>query len=337
MSFWHGRSVFLTGHTGFKGGWMAHYLDTLGASVHGYSRARTAHREFYEVAEVRRRLASETTGDLRDLTALRAALHAARPSVVVHMAARAIVRESIEDPAGVVETNVVGSTNVLEAVRRMPDPPVVVLVTTDKVYRNRTGRYAFWEGDELGGLSPYGASKAAVELITDAYRHTYGLEVATARCANVVGGGDWGRGRLVPNAIQAAETGGSVTVHDATRVFLHVLDAVDGYTRLGRALVEGFAPPRLNFGPRDATVVEEVARMVVDAYGSGTVQPSNAAPSQESQHLAIDSTEAEGALGWAPRWTLGEALDATVRWHQAHANGADMDLVTRQQIEEYRG
>jgi CDP-glucose 4,6-dehydratase len=336
MSFWRGRSVFLTGHSGFKGGWLTLYLTSLGARVHGYGRPRTAGLSLYDAANVRARLASETVADVKDLASLRRAIDQTRPDVVFHLAARAIVREALSDPVGTIRANVVGSASVLEAVRDTGTP--VVLVTTDKVYRNRGEAHAFREDDQLGGLDPYGASKAAVELVADSYRHTYGVKVVTARCANVIGGGDWGPYRILPACVEAFSTGKPVVVHDAVRVFLHALDAAEGYAMLAeRMLGAGVPHTAYNFGPLGAHRVPEVAAHVAHVWGAdpALVQLSGGAPQRESKHLDIDSTRARAVLGWTPRWSLEEAIHHTVAWHKAQLVGADMELITVEQLAQH--
>jgi CDP-glucose 4,6-dehydratase len=241
------------------------------------------------------------------------------------------VREALDDPVGTIGANVLGSTNVLDAVRGLDC--AVVMVTSDKVYRNDEGR-ALVEEDRLGGLDPYGASKAAVELIADCYRHTYGVHVATARCANVIGGGDWGAHRIVPNCLKAFDAGQPVTVHDAVRVFLHVLDAVHGYAVLAERLASGGCAGAYNFGPYVSTHVEDVASMV--AGWTGNVQRSGAAPKQEAQSLVIESRKARDVLDWRPRWPIRDAVERTVAWHRAWRDGADMGLVSMEQIGEFR-
>lgn len=337
MSEWRGRSVLVTGHAGFKGSWLSLYLAGLGARVHGYGRARTSGESLYRLANVRDRLASETTADLRDLPTLRQAIRSVQPDVVFHLAARAIVKEALDDPVGTIGTNVVSSLNVLDAVRWVDPAPKIVLVTTDKVYRNTGQRRAFGEEDALGGLDPYGASKAAVELVADSYRHTYGVDVATARCANVLGGGDWGPYRLMPSCVEAFDRGEAVTAYDAVRVFLYVLDAAAGYVRLAEAMCEGIAVGAYNFGPSEASTVQDIATRTAELWPapSDSVQALSAGPDRESQHLDICSDRARSELGWRPRLTLDDAIRQTVQWHRAHLAGADMELVTQEQIRTF--
>ena len=334
---WKGRAVLVTGHGGFKGGWLAVYLAGLGARVHGYGRARTAGPSFYGVAGVRRRLCSEVLGDLGDVVALRATVERVRPAVVFHLAARAIVVEALEDPPGTIIDNVTGATNLLDAVRDMG--VALVMATTDKVYRNHNRPCPFVETDALGGLDPYSASKAAVELIADSYRHIYGLRVATARCANVLGGGDWGPHRLIPNCLRAFDQGVPMQACEASRVFLHVLDATTGYVALAEKLLVDGLPlaPAYNIGPAVGHSVLDVALGAAEAYGAdpALVQRMGVQPDQQASHLAIDSTLAREHLGWTPRWDLYETLARTVAWHRAWKEGGNMDLVTQEQIREH--
>lgn len=334
---WKGRTVLITGHAGFKGGWLALYLAGLGAKVHGYGRARTAGPSFYDVTGLRRRLCSEALADMEDVVAVRATVERVRPDVVFHLAARAIVMESLEDPQGTIVSNVTGAANLLDAVR--DTDAVTVMVTTDKVYRNRGRPCPFVETDALGGLDPYGASKAAVELITDSYRHVYGLRVATARCANVLGGGDWGPHRLLPNCLRAFDRGVPMRAYEAVRVFLHVLDAAAGYVALAEKLLVDGLPlaPAYNIGPVMGHSVPDVALAVAEAYGadSALVERVGVEPDQQASHLEIDSTLAREHLGWAPRWDLADTIARTIAWHRAWKEGGNMELVTQEQIREH--
>jgi CDP-glucose 4,6-dehydratase len=235
---------------------------------------------------------------------------------------------------------------VLEAVRGLDYSPAVVVVTTDKVYRNTGQDIAYPEDAQLGGLDPYGASKSCVELIADCYRHTYRLNVVTARCANVIGGGDWGAYRLVPQCIEAFTAGRPVVAHDATRVWMHVLDACRGYAMLAELMVTGKCretdpewcdwEATYNFGPNNPTPVIKVALKVAGAWGNASVETSGCEPSRESAYLDIDSLRAWVDLGWTPRWSLDHTIRRTVEWHRAHLDGADMELVSTEQLNEYK-
>lgn len=334
--FWRGRRVLVTGHTGFKGGWLVLYLNALGARVYGYGLSRTAGPSLYAAARIRDRIDGEAREDILDGVALRSAMDAFRPDVVFHLAARAIVRQSFSDPVGTVRANVMGTTEVLEAARRSGVRATVV-ATTDKVYRNdNTGR-PFTEDAPLGGLDPYGASKAAAEIVVASYRATYGLNVATARSGNVIGGGDWGAHRLVPNCLRSFPDG-EVVANPASRPFLHVLDSVAGYVALGQWLAtsgedKGSA---FNFGPPDSMQVGDLARRVADLVGGGRVLEAPSPAVGEARELVLSSERAAAVLGWRPTWSTDEALVRTVAWHQAWADGSDMALVSAEQIAEHQ-
>lgn len=326
--------ALITGHTGFKGGWLALYLAEHGDQVAGFGRMRTTGPSFYEAAGVRRRLAAETIGDVRDLPALRAAIRAFRPAVVYHLAARAIVGESIGDPLGAIGANVLGTTTVLEAVRLTPNPPLLVVATSDKVYWDDGRQHAYREGDRLGGLDPYGASKAMCELAVASYRRTYGLQVETVRCGNVIGGGDWGAGRLVPNCLRALERGAAVALHPTTRTFVHVLDAVAGYAMAPEWLAET-GLEAVNLSLPYSNDVQWVGRRVLELCEASELAECLDRPApRQTRHLGLDPTRAL-ELGWRPKWEIGRALESAVAWHRAWKAGADMELVTLEQIKEW--
>ncbi len=335
-SFWKGRTVLVTGHMGFVGSWLCLYLQALGAHVWGYGLSRSTGPSLYKAAQVRRRLAGEWREDITDVTALRQAISAAQPSVVFHLGARAIVREALDDPFGTVQTNVVGTAAVLEAVRHAPIVRAMVVATTDKVYKN-TGEtpYPYTERSPLGGLDPYGASKAACEMIVGGYRHTYGMRVATARSGNVIGGGDWGAQRLVPNCIRAFAKGETVQVYEAERPFLHVLDSVAGYLILAERLCgEGNYATAYNLGPAHSTSVVTVAEYLAAAL-QGKVEVLVGGPPQQAAHLVLCSNKAKQELGWFPAWSTEQALGWTVAWYVEHQAGADMDLISMEEIKEH--
>ncbi len=329
---WKGREVLVTGHTGFKGGWLVTWLRSLGAEVHGLSLAPERDIDLYDVAGLEDLCASRL-GDIRDLETVRRTVAEVRPSVVFHLAAQALVRRGYARPVETMMVNVMGTAHVLDACRGQGVEAVVV-VTTDKVYDNPETGAAFRESDPLGGNEPYALSKAAAELMTQAWRDAFlaveGVAVATARAGNVIGGGDWNDDRLVPDAMRAFLGGTDLIVRnpDATRPWQHVVEPLAGYLVLAQALLEGRSDVRRgwNFGPgagqfRDVgSVVEALAAR----WGEGArwrVERDPAAP-HESRLLALDSSAAGDVLGWAPRTALDEALDLTVDWYRAWAAGA---------------
>jgi CDP-glucose 4,6-dehydratase len=349
---WNGTSVLLTGHTGFKGGWLAAWLHEMGARVHGYALEPDGSPALFDVARVDRSLASDVRADVRDAARLVAAFEAARPAVVFHLAAQPIVRASYADPLGTFATNVQGTANVLEAARRTPSVRAIVVVTTDKVYENREWPYPYREVDPLGGRDPYSASKAAAEIVAASYRASFfapdgphGGRVATARAGNVIGGGDWAADRLVPDCLRAFAAGTTVTLRNpgSVRPWQHVLEPLAGYVALAEALL-GDDGARFadawNFGPDahgDATV-GRVAEYAARAWGrDARVEHDRAGEHpHEAGILRLDSGRARRELGWTPRLSLEDAVERTVAWHKAWHARQDMRAHVRAEIEAYR-
>jgi len=341
----------LTGHTGFKGGWLALWLADLGANVHGYALDPCADPNLFDAAKVESSLASDTRADICDFARLRAALVDCRPEVVFHLAAQSLVRESYRDPLRTVATNVLGTANLLEAVRATNGVRAVVVVTTDKVYENRDWPHPYRESDPLGGRDPYSASKAAAELIAASYRSSFfaGSEahpahIATARAGNVIGGGDWAVDRLVPDCIRAFadNTPASLRYPDAVRPWQHVLEPLSGYLilaeRLYRAANEQFSCA-WNFGPDVSSEASAlmVAQAVAGLWGDGAAvskQEGRIHP-HEAALLGLDSSHARAALGWRPHWSLPQALQYTVEWYRQWIEGGDLRDVTLRQIRSY--
>jgi CDP-glucose 4,6-dehydratase len=340
------RSVLLTGHTGFKGGWLALWLASSGARVHGYALDPPTEPSLFEVARVRDVLSSDTRADVRDRSTLLAALERAQPEAVFHLAAQPLVSEGFRDPLRTFTTNVIGTATVLDAIRAVGSVRAVVVVATDKVYENpETGR-AFRETDPLGGHDPYSASKAATEIVVASQRSSFfgpgrhPARIATARAGNVIGGGDWAEHRLVPDCLRAFAGGDAVRLRHptATRPWQHVLGPLSGYLALAdRLLGPGGArfARAWNFGPdpADSATVGEVADQVAALWGDGAAVTRDAeAGWDEAETLQLDSSLAREELGWRPGWSLAETLGQTVRWHRAWLDGADMQAVTTDQI-----
>ena len=342
--FWANRRVFLTGHTGFKGAWAALWLRQLGAEVHGFALPPETEPSLWpQVGEGL--LASETLADIADRDSLKVALKRARPQIVLHMAAQALVTRSYLDPVGTVATNVLGAANLLDALRDSADLQAVAVITTDKVYANNGCGRDYVEDDPLGGHDPYSASKAAAELLTRSFAASYfdrtGVPVATARAGNVIGGGDWSPDRLAPNLWRAAREGVPLLLRSptATRPWQHVLEPLGGYFTYVQALLgEGDVPRALNFGPTPGEPVT-VAEMA-DALGSA-LGVSEQWKLDERRHppetflLSVDPAKARQSLGWAQRLTTREAVEWTARWYAAHDKGERaLDLCLRQ-IRDY--
>jgi CDP-glucose 4,6-dehydratase len=347
--FWRERRVLVTGHTGFKGSWLALWLQALGARVSGFSLGVPTQPSLFELARVGEGMDS-IEGDVRDPCALVEALAAVRPEIVIHMAAQSLVRPSFAEPRMTYEVNVMGTVNLLDAVRRNGHVRVVVNVTSDKCYENREWEWAYREHEPMGGHDPYSNSKGCAELVTDAFRRSFfaaegSTRLASARAGNVIGGGDWAQDRLIPDIMRAALEGRTVRVRrpESVRPWQHVLNPLCGYLTLAEAL---WSAPELaggwNFGPVDEDarpvrwIVERMAalwpaqlRWVEDAK-------SDRPALHEARYLKLDSSRARQHLGWRPRWSLREALDATVEWYRALHAGEDMAAITAAQIEAYQ-
>ena len=347
-SFWSGRRVFVTGHTGFKGGWLVLWLRSLGAQVTGYALPPITSPCLFEVLRLADDMES-IKGDVRDLVRLRAAMAAAEPEIVFHLAAQPLVRRSFEEPVETFAVNVLGTAHLLEAARSTPGLQSVVIVSSDKCYENREWVWPYREDEPMGGFDPYSASKGCTELVTAAYRRSFfavadqrGAAVGSVRAGNVVGGGDWSADRLVPDIVRAVSSGAAVSIRNpgAIRPWQHVLDPLAGYLKLAEKLaVEGAAfASGWNFGPWDSDVrpVEWVARAFVDRWGGGASIRTDAASGVHEAHvLKLDSSKARAQLGWAPALDLAAALSWTVDWYKAHAAGADMRSFTLEQIRRY--
>jgi CDP-glucose 4,6-dehydratase len=351
LEVFRGRRVLVTGHTGFKGGWLAAWLLDLGAEVTGLALAPATEPSLFDELGLARRL-DDRRGDVRDSDTLMREIAEARPDVIFHMAAQAIVRLAYAEPAPTFATNVMGTVHLLDAVRRAGRPCTVVVVTSDKCYEDLGARRPYREDDPLGGHDPYSASKGAAELVVASYRRSFfpperfeahRVSVATVRAGNVIGGGDWSRDRIVPDIVKALLSGHPARVRNpaAVRPWQHVLDALSGYLWLGaRMLSEDPAglSGAWNFGPdpTDAIPVSELTKRLLLAWGSGSwldARESDAV--HETGFLSLDATKAKQRLGWSPTWRVGEAIDATVAWYKAAARGAALDAVTAGQIASF--
>ncbi len=344
-SFWNGKRVFITGHTGFKGGWLSLWLQSLGAKVHGYALDAPTDPHLFGVARVVEGMAGSTIADIRDADTFTAALQAARPEVVFHLAAQPLVRYSYTAPVETYAVNVMGTVNLLEAVRATPGVRAVVNVTTDKCYENREWLWGYREDEALGGHDPYSSSKACSELVTAAYRRSFldaaGVALASARAGNVIGGGDWAADRLLPDFLRALDAGAKLQIRspNAIRPWQHVLEPLSGYLLLAERL---FTQPKIfaegwNFGPADddARTVRWIVEQLVSAT-PGAVWASNDTPQpHEAGYLKLDSSKARARLEWQPRWRLATALAKTLEWHNAWRGGKDMRAITLAQIGDY--
>lgn len=349
-SFWNKRRVLVTGHTGFKGSWLSLWLQMLGAEVVGYALPPPTQPNHFTLAGVDRQMTS-LVGDVRNADAIAAVFARCRPEVVFHLAAQALVLPAYDDPATTFSTNVMGTVNLLDAVRRDGGVRAVLVVTSDKCYAGEALGGACRESDRLGGDDPYSSSKACAELVCTAYRASYlaagaaserATALATARAGNAIGGGDWSANRLIPDAMRAFSENRPLPVRHPTAVrpWQHVLEPLAGYLLLAEGLhARGPAlAGAWNFGPPEAStrsvaqVLEELAALwggVAGWTGDATLYP------RETPVLRLDATKAATQLGWRPRWSLDEALAMTVDWYRAYLEGRDMAAVSRQQINDY--
>lgn len=346
-SFWQGRRVFLTGHTGFKGSWLSILLADMGAEVVGFSNGVPTVPSLFELARVEESLARSIRGDVRSLDAVEAAVRQTRPNIVVHMAAQPLVRESYRDPIDTYATNVLGTAHVLEAVRGVEEIDVVMVVTSDKCYDpfERDGPYV--ETDRLGGPDPYSASKACAELVVHSFRESFfnssSPRVCTARAGNVIGGGDWGADRIVPDVVRAITEGSVLELRNpqAVRPWQHVLDCLSGYLRLIETAVEtNDLPHAWNFGP-DPQEARSVG-WLVDAFfrragRSADISLLDSGGFREADHLLVDSSQARRLLDWSPNWGIEVAVAQTAEWYRSWWAGDDLRAVSLAQISAHRG
>jgi len=341
---WKGRRVLLTGHTGFKGAWLALLLERLGAEVTGFALAPPTQPSLFELARAGEAL-RDLRGDVRDLPAVRRAVDETKPEIVIHTAAQSLVRTSYEEPVATYATNVMGTVHVLEAARHAPSVRAVLVVTSDKCYENREWVWGYRENEPMGGSDPYSSSKGCAELVTGAYRASFfqsGAAVASARAGNVIGGGDWAPNRLLPDAARAFSAGRPLEVRNprAVRPWQHVLEPLSGYVALAEALQEDGAAfaGAWNFGPadEDARTVGDVVERFTQLWGGGARWEATPGVHPHEAHLLrLDCAKARTVLGWRPRTRLDEALQWTADWYGSWRRGVDMREFTREQIERY--
>ena len=343
--FWSGKKVLITGHTGFKGGWLSIWLKEMGAVLTGLSLPPNTAPSLFECARVEKGMTS-VIGDIRDYATVKRVFDECHPEIIFHMAAQPLVRLSYEDPLLTYTTNVIGTANILEATRHSSSVRSVVNVTTDKCYENREWVWGYRENDPMGGYDPYSSSKGCAELLTNAYRHSFfskeKIAVATARAGNVIGGGDWSKDRLIPDIFSAFDAGRAVTVRNphAIRPWQHVLEPLSGYLMLAEKLSSselGF-DEAWNFGPQDdgACSVQVLLDKIINLWGDGAswVKQEGDHP-HEASYLKLDISKARTGLMWEPKWNLDKALEKTVIWHKAWRAGEEMDSICLGQISDY--
>jgi len=350
QDFWKGKKVLLTGHTGFKGGWLSLWLQSMGAIVTGLSLDPRTEPNIYTVAHVAESMDS-LRADICSSEKVYSIINVVKPEIVFHFAAQPLVRYSYKKPIETYETNVMGTLHVLEAIRKVGTVRSAIMVTTDKCYKNKEWHWGYREIDPMGGYDPYSSSKGAAELLIDSYRQSFfndkhcynhGVALASVRSGNVIGGGDWAADRLIPDIIRAFSQNEMVNIRNpqAIRPWQHVLEPLNGYLLLAEKLYQygDVYADAWNFGPNDedAKTVEWIANKMVDLWGGGTsLEVDESDNVHEACYLKLDCSKAKAKLAWFPRWSLDTALEKIIDWQQAYLNRENMKIKTLQQIFEY--
>lgn len=350
QAFWNGKKVFLTGHTGFKGSWLCLWLNSMGAEITGYSLESSTFPSLFDLCNIKDLLKSNVIADIRDSRQLNAAMQQSQPEIVIHMAAQPLVRESYKNPVETYEVNVMGTVNLLEAVRNCDSVVAVVNVTTDKCYENKEWHWGYRENEPLGGYDPYSSSKACSELVTSAYRNSFlnnqngvrQIAIASARAGNVIGGGDWAEDRLIPDIVRSILNDKKIIIRNPSsiRPWQHVLEPLCGYLMLAEKLFqqgEQYASA-WNFGPSESDakpvewIVEEICRM----WEGASYELDNNMHPHEAQYLKLDCSKAKAELNWRPIWNLDQTLEKIIDWFHSYKNGESMYDFSLSQINEYQ-
>ncbi len=349
IMFWRNKRVFLTGHTGFKGGWLAHWLNILGADICGFALAPDTQPNFFDLTRLEKNI-KHLVGDIRDYDLLKKSIMDFKPDIIVHMAAQPLVIRSYANPLETFSTNIMGTANLLEAARLSQSTQVVLVITTDKCYENNNAQQPFCEGDRLGGHDPYSNSKACAELVTQSFRVSFyekqNIGLATARAGNVIGGGDWSEHRLIPDMIRAIADKKKLTLRypDAIRPWQHVLESLSGYLRL---IEKCFSKPKKysaawNFGPKDLqhysvkSIVEKFHEKINRDFNVEITENPKNEKLIESQHLTLNINKSLSELNWSPYYTTEQSIEKTAEWYNAWFNHRDMAAITRDQILDYQ-
>lgn len=349
-TFWKGKKVLITGHTGFKGSWLSLWLQSLGANVLGYALPSTTKPSLFEIAQVTEGMVS-IMGDVRDLERLKAIIAENQPEIIVHMAAQSLVRFSYNNPLETYTTNVIGTVNVLEAVRHSGCVRVVIIVTSDKCYKNNEWIWGYRENEPIGGHDPYSSSKGCAELVASAYRNSYfsekddehhGVAVASVRAGNVIAGGDWSKDRLIPDVMKAFVENCPMIIRNpnAIRPWQHVLEPLNGYLCLGERLWEKGSEfvGAWNFGPydEDAKPVSYIVERMVSLWGEGVHWEQDAGEHpHEAYYLKLDCSKAKNLLGWSPKLNLSTTLEWIVEWYKSYQQNRNMRHLTETEILRY--
>lgn len=346
LSFFRGKRVFITGHTGFKGTWMCRVLLNAGAEVTGYALEPPTNPSFFSILNLSKDTNS-ITGDIRDLDKLNAAMSSAGPEIVIHMAAQPIVRESYKNPVYTYQTNVMGTVNILEAVRLSSHVRSFVNVTTDKVYQNNEWEWGYRENDRLCGFDPYSNSKSCSELVTESYKNSFFSDknlhpaISTARAGNVIGGGDFAADRIIPDCVRSALNYETIVVRNpySTRPYQHVLEPISGYLRLAQLQYEDPIKyeGNYNFGPDDADCVTTGAITDLFCAHWGNISWKNVSDNgpHEANFLKLDCSRSKNVLKWYPVWNISKAVSAIVEWSKCFATGGNVSAITNKQINEF--
>jgi CDP-glucose 4,6-dehydratase len=350
-SFWKNKKVFLTGHTGFKGSWMSLWLYNLGAEVYGYSLEPNTKENLFEILNIKNKIKNSDIGNIRDIKTLKNSLNKAQPDIVIHMAAQPLVRLSYEEPIDTLNTNIIGTANLLENLRYVKSIRASVIVTSDKCYDNKERLHGYVESEPMGGYDPYSVSKGCAELVTASYRRSFFADsdyinhqnaIATARAGNVIGGGDWSQDRLIPDAIKCFENNKTLSVRspNAIRPWQHVLEPLAGYLQLAEALYRkniAFTSG-WNFGPETSDIlsVKDVVYLLEASWPNNInwkIESLNQV--HEANLLALNCEKAKSKLSWKPIWNVKKAIENTVDWHLAYRSKQDMIKLSSAQINQY--
>lgn len=346
LSSYKGKKVFITGHTGFKGSWLCSLMIELGANVRGYSLEMDSKPNHFQLLKLHDKV-DHIVGDITDLSSLEKALDDFQPEYVFHLAAQAIVKDSYNDPVKTFNSNIMGSVNLLESIRKCGSIKSLVYITSDKCYENSEWIWGYRENDQLGGHDPYSASKGASELVFSAFYRSYLSErdnfgAATARAGNVIGGGDWAADRIIPDCIRAIENNEPIKLRNpnATRPWQHVLEPINGYITLGANL---YNKPKIyggswNFGPSTSEVrtVHDVANDIITYIGRGSIKiDKNQKYPHEANLLQLNCDKARQILGWSPRWNSKKTISYTAKWYKVFLNGGDIESITKKQINDF--
>ncbi len=343
-SFWHGKKVFITGHTGFKGSWMCRVLLNYGADITGYSLPAPTEPNLFEIADIEKQI-HNITADIRDHDELKASIDAAKPEIVLHLAAQPIVRESYQNPRYTYETNVMGTVNLLECIRLNDSVKSFLNVTTDKVYKNNEWCWGYREDDKLDGFDPYSNSKSCSELITHSYKNSFfenrDISISTARAGNVIGGGDFASDRIIPDCIRAVQKRLPIVVRNphSTRPYQHVLEPIMAYLMVAEKQYENknFAG-WYNIGPDDCDCVTtgQLVELFCSTWGNGaTWENKSTGGPHEANFLKLDCSKIKTQFGWSPKWHIKDAIEKTCEWTKAWLSNENITVIMDKQIEEY--